>query len=193
MSLISLLVYYFTSYSYILFSSCLLAFSYLILKSLLYFRSISNCHTIRRYLYSLIVTLLAIVPIHCTFIAFGAAFFTDKTETLLLSFCVSVLTVLPCCLSFRISYRYFISKLILLELYSLEELDLVIQVYSICVCVWLSGFPILLDWDRPWQRWPIPCLAGTWIGFWCSKIISISYHNIDISLKFTRRSYSLLS
>ena len=186
MSLISLLVYYFTSYSYILSSSFLLAFIYVILKSLLYFRKISpNSHSIRKYLHSLFVTLLATVPIHCTFIAFGAALFTSKTETLLLSLCVSMLTVLPCCLSFRINYRYFISKLIFLELYSLEELDLVIQVYSVCLCVWLSGFPILLDWDRPWQRWPIPCLAGIWIGFYCSKLISITFHNIDISLRYS--------
>ncbi|KAI6657770.1 Phosphatidylinositol-glycan biosynthesis class F protein [Oopsacas minuta] len=193
---ISLLAYYFTTYSRILTSSCIISLSYLFIKSLVYFRnnsSASRAIVVRRYIHSLIVTLLAIIPIHCIFIAFGAALFENKTETLVLSFTVSILTVLPCTFSFRINYRYFISKLLLLELYSLEELDLVVQVYSVCVCVWMSAFPILLDWDKPWQKWPIPCLAGTWIGYSCSKIISFILHSMDISRKFTHRSYSLLS
>ena len=195
---VSLIIYIFTNYSRTLLSSCFLTLSYTILKSIFYCRKIyktnrTSSSGLKRYLNALMVYTLAIFPIYCIFVAFGAALFENKTETLVLSFYVSVVTVLPCTLSFRLNYRYFISKLLLFELYSREELDLVVQVYSVVICIWLSAFLTLLDWDRPWQKWPIPCLAGAWIGFNLSKIISLIFNNMDISRKFTHRSYSLLS
>ncbi|EDV22220.1 uncharacterized protein TRIADDRAFT_59237 [Trichoplax adhaerens] len=30
---------------------------------------------------------------------------------------------------------------------------------------WLGAFTIPLDWDRPWQVWPIPCSIGTMMGY----------------------------
>ena len=193
---VSLSLYLFTNRS--LLSSCLLSLSYASLQSILYYRKLYKTNRtassgLKRYLHSLLVSLLAIFPIYWTFVAFGAALFENKTETLVLSFYVSVVTVFPCSLSFRLDYRYFISKLLLFEFYSMEELDLIVQVYSVVICLWLSAFPTLLDWDRPWQKWPIPCLVGTWVGYTFSKIISFILHSSDISRKLTHRSYSLLS
>jgi len=28
---------------------------------------------------------------------------------------------------------------------------------------WVGAFPIPLDWDEPWQTWPISCVAGATI------------------------------
>uniref|UniRef100_A0A0R3X676 Methyltranfer_dom domain-containing protein n=1 Tax=Hydatigena taeniaeformis TaxID=6205 RepID=A0A0R3X676_HYDTA len=33
------------------------------------------------------------------------------------------------------------------------------------VGTWSSAFFLVLDWDRPWQAWPIPCVAGSLFGF----------------------------
>ena len=30
---------------------------------------------------------------------------------------------------------------------------------------WMGAIPIPLDWDRPWQRWPVTCVAGADAGF----------------------------
>ena len=30
---------------------------------------------------------------------------------------------------------------------------------------WCGAMVIPLDWDRPWQKWPIPCVAGAVAGF----------------------------
>lgn len=30
---------------------------------------------------------------------------------------------------------------------------------------WLGAFPIPLDWDRPWQVWPISCTYGAMAGY----------------------------
>ena len=29
---------------------------------------------------------------------------------------------------------------------------------------WAGAMPIPLDWDRPWQRWPVSCVLGTAMG-----------------------------
>ncbi|KAL7053320.1 hypothetical protein AAHC03_025486 [Spirometra sp. Aus1] len=29
---------------------------------------------------------------------------------------------------------------------------------------WASAFFLILDWDRPWQAWPIPCVVGALVG-----------------------------
>ena len=40
------------------------------------------------------------------------------------------------------------------------------MVVSYCTVVgaWVGAFPIPLDWDRPWQRWPISCIFGLIAG-----------------------------
>ena len=32
------------------------------------------------------------------------------------------------------------------------------------VGAWFGAFPIPLDWDRPWQAWPITCVVGAVAG-----------------------------
>jgi len=29
-----------------------------------------------------------------------------------------------------------------------------------CICTWMGAIAVPLDWDRPWQKWPIPCLLS---------------------------------
>ncbi|KAJ2781934.1 Glycosylphosphatidylinositol (GPI) anchor assembly protein [Coemansia javaensis] len=36
---------------------------------------------------------------------------------------------------------------------------------------WASAFFIPLDWDRPWQRWPIPIVGGAYLG----NLLSLLY------------------
>lgn len=41
--------------------------------------------------------------------------------------------------------------------------------YSFAMCsiigAWAGAFPIPLDWDRPWQAWPITCCIGASLGY----------------------------
>lgn len=58
------------------------------------------------------------------------------------------------------------------------EVALLCPVFGTCFGTWLGAIPIPLDWDRPWQIWPITCVIGASIGhsigslasvFWCSR------------------------
>ncbi|CAG8506653.1 35474_t:CDS:2 [Gigaspora margarita] len=41
------------------------------------------------------------------------------------------------------------------------------------VGAWLGAIVIPLDWDRPWQVWPIPCVIGGFVGHIVGSIISL--------------------
>uniref|UniRef100_A0A8C1VTS9 Phosphatidylinositol glycan anchor biosynthesis, class F n=1 Tax=Cyprinus carpio TaxID=7962 RepID=A0A8C1VTS9_CYPCA len=45
--------------------------------------------------------------------------------------------------------------------------DTSLQITTGCSVIgaWLGAFPIPLDWDRPWQVWPISCTLGATTGF----------------------------
>ncbi|XP_072265861.1 phosphatidylinositol-glycan biosynthesis class F protein isoform X1 [Pyxicephalus adspersus] len=49
-----------------------------------------------------------------------------------------------------------------------------LQITTICTVVgaWLGAFPIPLDWDRPWQVWPISCSLGASFGYIASLLLA---------------------
>uniref|UniRef100_A0A8C8RXZ9 Phosphatidylinositol glycan anchor biosynthesis class F n=1 Tax=Pelusios castaneus TaxID=367368 RepID=A0A8C8RXZ9_9SAUR len=49
-----------------------------------------------------------------------------------------------------------------------------LQITTMCSIVgaWLGAFPIPLDWDRPWQIWPISCSLGATFGYVAGLIIA---------------------
>ena len=41
--------------------------------------------------------------------------------------------------------------------------------------VWLSCAAIPLDWDRPWQKWPIPAVFGAFFGYAAGVVIAAGF------------------
>jgi hypothetical protein len=39
---------------------------------------------------------------------------------------------------------------------------------------WCGAMVIPLDWDRPWQKWPIPCVAGAVAGFGVGGVAAVA-------------------
>ncbi|XP_074662272.1 GPI ethanolamine phosphate transferase, stabilizing subunit-like isoform X2 [Tubulanus polymorphus] len=52
------------------------------------------------------------------------------------------------------------------------ETNILITTFSSLLGAWIGAFPIPLDWDRPWQTWPITCVAGTVIGYLAGLLIA---------------------
>jgi phosphatidylinositol glycan class F len=44
------------------------------------------------------------------------------------------------------------------------ERGLYVMVMSTLLGAWLGAVPIPLDWNRPWQVWPMPCCCGAVLG-----------------------------
>ncbi|GFW70903.1 phosphatidylinositol-glycan biosynthesis class F protein [Trichonephila clavipes] len=47
---------------------------------------------------------------------------------------------------------------------NLTESHLHYMVLWTVIGAWVGAFPIPLDWDRPWQTWPVTCCIGASLG-----------------------------
>lgn len=104
-------------------------------------------------------------------ILFGAEVVAKHKESIMFSSLLSVLTVFPICLN--LGCQSFLPLLLGVKATSKEE-----TLFSQNLCLTLSGawfgaMTIPLDWDRPWQVWPIPCSLAAMVGFIISHLIML--------------------
>ncbi|KAJ9600146.1 hypothetical protein L9F63_009556 [Diploptera punctata] len=105
-------------------------------------------------------------------VLFGAEIFSKHEETLMLSVLMCVLTVFPICLNLganSVLSLLFGPKPVNDTLWSSLLKNVQITVFG----VWLGAFVIPLDWDRPWQEWPIPCSSGALFGYTAANIYTL--------------------
>lgn len=38
---------------------------------------------------------------------------------------------------------------------------------------WLGSIVIPLDWDRPWQAWPVPCVLGAFLFYSIGAVVGL--------------------
>ncbi|XP_001187877.2 phosphatidylinositol-glycan biosynthesis class F protein [Strongylocentrotus purpuratus] len=104
------------------------------------------------------------IAFHIVAVLYGAPFTETVTETAMFGVLLTTLVTLPtlCVLGTN------------LECYSrligsrrphpgIETCLAYIVVFSL-LGAWLGAFPIPLDWDRPWQKWPVSCSIGALSG-----------------------------
>ncbi|KAB0790451.1 hypothetical protein PPYR_15140 [Photinus pyralis] len=120
-----------------------------------------------------LVLCTSIVIYYCLAVLFGAPFLSSHEETFMFALLLTVLTVLPSCLAVGAD----VTIAILIDLTSFEG-DIITETIKQNICVtlvgaWLGAVVIPLDWDRPWQAWPIPCSLGAVIAYMCSNLFNI--------------------
>lgn len=97
-------------------------------------------------------------------ILFGAELFNKHEETFMFSSLLTVLTIFPSCLHLD-------SQSVVNLLFGVHPAGdavghlLLRNLQSTLFGAWLGAFVIPLDWDRPWQEWPIPCCVGALLGY----------------------------
>lgn len=106
-------------------------------------------------------------------ILFGAEFLSKNEETFMLSLMLMVLTALPACL--HLGPNYALAAILGDEKYSVNPLSPVLQhvVRVTLLGAWFGAFVIPLDWDRPWQAWPVPCCVGGLMGYVASHATAL--------------------
>nr|KAI8740575.1 phosphatidylinositol-glycan biosynthesis class F protein-like [Biomphalaria glabrata] len=108
--------------------------------------------------------LLSSVIFHIISILYGAPVLISVEETYTFSVLMSVLVILPLCLFcgpvFDSWYDVFTSS-------SYLGIETVVYYTSIMSILgsWAGAAAIPLDWDRPWQAWPISCAVGAIFGY----------------------------
>ncbi|KAB7506779.1 Phosphatidylinositol-glycan biosynthesis class F protein [Armadillidium nasatum] len=103
-------------------------------------------------------SIISVVLTHLTVVLFGAYVVQDFEATLVFSFLVASLVFIRPLIKFGTS-----AVIAVCEDWNWSNSSQV-QGSFVLFGVWLGTFVIPLDWDRPWQVWPIPCAVGGLLG-----------------------------
>ncbi|ULT95153.1 hypothetical protein L3Y34_004116 [Caenorhabditis briggsae] len=108
-------------------------------------------------------------------VLFGAPFFSDIIATTVLAATLTLVTALPAVLIFDSEERFL--EVLLLAFSAdytkttKESIYILTSIFAI-FGAWAAAAVHPLDWDRWWQRYPLPSLAGTIVGAFVGLIIS---------------------
>ncbi|ODV98026.1 hypothetical protein PACTADRAFT_185606 [Pachysolen tannophilus NRRL Y-2460] len=118
---------------------------------------------------SLVLSCLLAFPVYVIIVLFGAPFLSLTLQTLLLSLHFSLITIFPLFIVYNFTKANDFNHYCYL-IFSNFSTDTLLnhQVYFISIGgvigTWLGVFPIPLDWDRDWQKWPITLIVGGYTG-----------------------------
>lgn len=123
-----------------------------------------------------VFTLCAAFAVHVLVVLFGAPLITHIFQTALLAFVVAILTAftpafvlgVPSLTSDTPSMiNRFTWTRLLAELSARNAIECAMLYPAVGTFVggWLGAIPIALDWDRPWQAWPLTPLFGSLGGY----------------------------
>ncbi|KAG5519595.1 hypothetical protein PMAC_001750 [Pneumocystis sp. 'macacae'] len=110
--------------------------------------------------------------VHTFIIFYGAPVLDYIWETALCALHLTTLGILPLICIFGMDTEKYAQLLSFeLDLQTFQNLKLTIGFYSTFIGAWLGAIPIPLDWDRIWQKWPIPIVVGGYVGYASSIIV----------------------
>ncbi|KAG5328207.1 PIGF protein, partial [Acromyrmex heyeri] len=110
---------------------------------------------------------------YLTIVLFGAPILTDHEETTMLV--ITLITLTYVSTSLHLGQDHTVD--ILTGVYSLKSTilsnALKLNIQMTILGTWLGAIVIPLDWDRPWQAWPIPCVIGALLGYLIGHFITL--------------------
>jgi phosphatidylinositol glycan class F len=122
---------------------------------------------------------------HATIVLFGAPFASHLPHTFLLAIVLALLSAFAPAYalgspSFSSDASSFITRLnwtrLFAELSPRNPIEraLVYPAVATLLGAWLGALPIALDWDRPWQAWPLTPLFGGISGYIIGSLSALS-------------------
>ncbi|KAG8175428.1 hypothetical protein JTE90_002858 [Oedothorax gibbosus] len=114
----------------------------------------------------LVILTVSIIVYHVGAVIFGAPLLESFQSTLYFSVLMTIFTAYPLLwyFFFTDSITAVLKLLSESKFDSLTENQLHIIIIGTVLGAWIGAIPIPLDWDRPWQTWPITCCIGASIG-----------------------------
>lgn len=104
-------------------------------------------------------------------VIFGAPVLSQHYETFFFALLMTILTALPCILHLNLE------SVPTLFLSIFEGTDIhpyyFWNIRLILLGSWLGAVIIPLDWDKPYQKWPIPCCIGALVGCYLANVFSL--------------------
>ncbi|KAG7385036.1 hypothetical protein PHYPSEUDO_001972 [Phytophthora pseudosyringae] len=110
---------------------------------------------------------------HVVVVLFGAPVVDLWMQTLLLAVLLASCVTMPLALHLGPAPRKWLDLLLELSVSNTQELYLVCSSIGAMLGAYVGALPIPLDWDRPWQQWPLTCVYGTLLGHAAGILVSI--------------------
>lgn len=124
-------------------------------------------------------TFVSVLLANCVFfllILFGAPVLSHVKESYVLSFHLALIGLQPLFILFRLDYDLLAALLRDRHLASLVMSNPILcGTVSTFLGTWLGVIPIPLDWDRPWQQFPLTLLSGAYIGGFVGVLLSVIF------------------
>ncbi|XP_074845744.1 GPI ethanolamine phosphate transferase, stabilizing subunit [Carettochelys insculpta] len=145
---------------------------YIILKPNPSSKRISFTHKVTKFLKCCVFFFISCILFHGIIVLYGAPLIESVLETFLFAVLLSTFTTLHCLCILGPNIQAWIR--VLSKNGALSIWDNSLQITTMCSIVgaWIGAFPIPLDWDRPWQIWPISCSLGATFGYVAGLIIA---------------------
>lgn len=121
---------------------------------------------------AIIIAIVLSVPVTLLLILFGAPLSSHLLETFLLANHLSMIVVNPLLVLFKLNVPQFLRMFKTPNFFKvLFSHPLLSSGFVTLITTWLGVLPIPLDWDRPWQTWPIPLVVGAYAGNFLAGVI----------------------
>ncbi|CAD1811595.1 GPI biosynthesis protein Pig-F family protein [Candida parapsilosis] len=123
---------------------------------------------------SMLVSLILAVPLYAAVVLLGAPVYNYTFKTACLALHLSQLVFNPLLVLYSLDFKQF--KLLFHQdrlYFTIFGHPILSQILLTLGGCWLGVIPIPLDWDRPWQQWPITLLVGAYIGGILGSVLSL--------------------
>uniref|UniRef100_A0A4W4GCI2 Phosphatidylinositol glycan anchor biosynthesis, class F n=1 Tax=Electrophorus electricus TaxID=8005 RepID=A0A4W4GCI2_ELEEL len=145
-------------------------------------------YKLSRLIRSCVYFVLSCLFFHAVVVLYGAPLIESALETFSLAVLLSTLTTLRCLCILGPNVQAWIRVFSRDGWVAMSVWDTSLQITSSCSIVgaWFGAFPIPLDWDRPWQVWPISCSLGATGGFLTGLLAAplwIRWHRKQLTYK----------
>lgn len=121
----------------------------------------------------LVASLILFLAYYTIILLFGAPLTTHHEETTMLTLTLASLTFVPACLHLGVDTA--LTVLIRAQPHGAGLIGEAVSLNNKATLLgaWLGAVTIPLDWDRPWQAWPIPCVIGALLGYIIGHFITL--------------------
>ncbi|XP_048391781.1 phosphatidylinositol-glycan biosynthesis class F protein isoform X1 [Stegostoma tigrinum] len=149
-------------------------------------RKNSSSGTVTKIFKSCLLFFISCIVFHGILVLYGAPLLVSFRETFMFAVLLSTFTTLRCLCMLGPNVQAWIR--VFTKNGAMSVWDTSLQITTICSLfgAWLGAIPIPLDWDRPWQVWPISCTLGATLGFSISLVVAplwIYWHKKHLTYK----------
>ncbi|KAK5799710.1 GPI biosynthesis protein family Pig-F-domain-containing protein [Linnemannia elongata] len=110
---------------------------------------------------------------HIFAVLFGAGIFNQAKETSQLAVYLSLLTFYPASFILGTDLKSWLRIFVHNSPGTYTEAAFYCQGMMTIFGAWLGSIVIPLDWDRPWQAWPVPCVLGAFMFYCIGTVVGL--------------------